>query len=381
MSSLRQRMGITVGCAVLAAGCAIDIEHEGPSRGPATPLERSADAWAQEALDNGEVAGLSVAVWHDGQLRFAKGYGLADIENDLPATAETVYRIGSITKQFTAAAIMQLIEQGQIGLDNDIGEYVEFPTDGNRVTVHQLLNHTSGIKSYTGLGEEWTSTIPLPATHESLLGLLSGKPFDFAPGDEWSYNNTGFYLLGVIIENVSGTSYSDYLDAQIFDPLGLDDTTYCDEKKLIARRAEGYENEDGELVNDDPIDMTQPFAAGALCSNVGDLLRWQRALEAGEVVSAESYDRMTTTAALNDGSDLDYGYGLGVGTLIDHRRIAHGGGINGFVTMASRYPDDDLSVVVLTNTAGSTAAQLEERIARAALELPEAEEDEEAGGP
>ncbi len=380
MSSLRHRVGIVVACAFLAPGCAIDIEHEGPSRGSASPLEQRTDTWANEALDSGDVAGLSIAVWQGGEMLFAKGYGLADIENDVAATAETVFRIGSITKQFTAAAIMQMVERGEVGLQDDIHDYVDFSTDGNTVTVHQLLNHTSGIKSYTGLGDAWTSTIPVAVTHADLFGLLAGHPFDFVPGDAWSYNNTGFYLLGVIIENVSGTSYSDYLDTQIFDPLGLDDTTYCDEKKLILRRAEGYENQDGELVNDDLIDMTHPFAAGALCSNVGDLLRWQRALENGEVVSVASYERMATPAALNDGSGLEYGYGLGVGMLDDHRRIAHGGGINGFVTMASRYPDDDLSVIVLTNTPSPTASQLEECIARAALGLPEAEE-EETGAP
>ena len=305
----------------------------------------------------------------------------ADLENGVLAAAETVYRIGSITKQFTAAAIMQLVERGKVALDDEIGEYVDFPTGGHRVTVHQLLNHTSGIKSYTGLGDVWTRTIPLPVTHEVLFGLLTDIPFDFAPGDEWRYNNTGFYLLGVIVENVTDKSYEEYLQQEVFDPLGLDDTSYCDEKKLIPHRAEGYESEDGELVNDDLIDMTHPFAAGALCSNVIDLLRWQQALERGEVVSAESYALMTTPTALNDSTETDYGYGIGVDTVEDHRRIAHGGGINGFVTMAARYPDDDLNVIVLTNTPGPTASDLEQRIARAALGLPEAPEDEEAEVP
>ncbi len=381
MSSLHRRLGIAAACAVSVLGCSIDIEHQGSSPRPISELESSADGWANEALDSGAVAGLSVAVSQGDELRFAKGYGSADLENNVPAAAETVYRIGSITKQFTAAAIMQLVERGDVVLENDIAEYVDFPTGDNRVTVHQLLNHTSGIKSYTGLGEEWTSTIPLAVTHDVLFGLLADQPFDFAPGDEWRYNNTGFYLLGVIVENVTDTSYADYLQQEIFDPLGLDSTSYCDEKKLIPHRAEGYENEDGDLVNDDLIDMTHPFAAGALCSNVLDLLRWQRALEDGEVVSEASYDLMSTPATLNDGAALDYGYGLGVDTLGDHRRVAHGGGINGFVTMAARYPDEDLSVIVLTNTPGPTAFQLEERIARAALGLPEAKENEEAEVP
>ncbi|HJO03367.1 MAG TPA: serine hydrolase domain-containing protein [Acidobacteriota bacterium] len=381
MSSLQRRVGIVAAWTLLAAGCSIDIEHQSSSPRAVSELESSTDRWANEAVDNGAVAGLSLAVRQGDKLQFAKGYGSADLENGVLAAAETVYRIGSITKQFTAAAIMQLVERGKVALDDEIGEYVDFPTGGHRVTVHQLLNHTSGIKSYTGLGDVWTRTIPLPVTHEVLFGLLTDIPFDFAPGDEWRYNNTGFYLLGVIVENVTDKSYEEYLQQEVFDPLGLDDTSYCDEKKLIPHRAEGYESEDGELVNDDLIDMTHPFAAGALCSNVIDLLRWQQALERGEVVSAESYALMTTPTALNDSTETDYGYGIGVDTVEDHRRIAHGGGINGFVTMAARYPDDDLNVIVLTNTPGPTASDLEQRIARAALGLPEAPEDEEAEVP
>lgn len=376
MTPSRRSLPIVFAAALALPGCSIDIDHQGPSRRPASELESSVDRWASEAIDSGAVAGLSVAVRQGDDLQFAKGYGSADLENNVPAAAETVYRIGSITKQFTAAAIMQLVERGDVVLESDIGEYVDFDTGDHRVTVDQLLNHTSGIKSYTGLGEAWTSTIPLPVTHDFLLGLVVNEPFDFAPGVEWRYNNTGYYLLGMIVENVTDSSYADYLQKEVFDPLELDGTSYCDEKRLIPHRAEGYENEDGALVNDDLIDMTHPFAAGALCSNVLDLLRWQRALEGGEVVTAASYERMTTPALLNDGSAQEYGFGLGVDTVGDHRRVAHGGGINGFVTMSARYPDDDLDVIVLTNTPGPTASDLETRIARAALGLPEAEDDE-----
>jgi CubicO group peptidase (beta-lactamase class C family) len=215
-------------------------------------------------------------------------------------------------------------------------------------------------------------------SHEDFLALILDKPFDFSPGDEWRYNNSGYYLLGMIVENVSGSSYAAYVEQTLVAPLGLKRTTYCDEKRLIPGRAEGYELEDGELVNDDPISMTQPFAAGSLCSTVLDLLRWQAALESGKVVSSGSYTRMTTVATLNDGEATRYGYGLGVGDLDGHLRVSHGGGINGFVTHLASYPDDDLRVVVLTNTPGPTATQLSEQIARYALGLPPpAAEDEE----
>ena len=360
---------LAVAATVLLPACALSVEHQPAGEG-VSDLEIQVDKWAEAALADGTVAGLSVAVEQDGELQLAKGYGMADLEQDVAADRSTVYRIGSITKQFTAAAIMQLVEAGQISLDAPIQEYVDFPTGDHEVTVEHLLHHTSGIKSYTSLGEEWARTIPLPVSHEEILALIVDKPFDFSPGDEWRYNNSGYYLLGMIVENVSGSSYAAYVEQTLVAPLGLKRTTYCDEKRLISGRAEGYEFEDGELVNDDPISMTQPFAAGSLCSTVLDLLRWQAALESGEVVNSGSYTRMTTVATLNDGEATRYGYGLGVGDLDGHLRVSHGGGINGFATYLASYPDDDLRVVVLTNTPGLTATQLSEQIARYALGLP-----------
>lgn len=201
------------------------------------------------------------------------------------------------------------------------------------------------------------------------MGLVSSKPFDFAPGEQYLYNNSGYYLLGMIIEQVTGESYRAYMQTDVFDRLGLAATTYCDERRIIKHRAEGYEHEDGELVNDEFLSMDQPFAAGALCSDVLDLLKWQRALEHGEVVSEASYRQMTTPGALIDGTRLEYGFGLSLGELEGHRRVRHGGGINGFRTMLARYPDDDLSIVVLTNTPGPTAGRVAERIARLVLGL------------
>ncbi len=200
--------------------------------------------------------------------------------------------------------------------------------------------------------------------------MVQGRPFDFEPGERYVYNNTGYYLLGVIVENVTDGTYADYIEVQLAAPLQLGSTLYCDERRLIPHRAEGYERVDDELLNDAPIDMTQPFAAGALCSSVDDLLRWQEALAGGEVVSADSYERMTSPGTLNDGSALEYGYGLSLGDLEGHRRVAHGGGINGFTTMLARYPDDELAIVVLTNTPGPTARQIEQRLAHQTLGLP-----------
>ena len=371
-------LGLAV-CTV--AACTVSVEQGRNSARPdGNDLESAIDELVAEALASGPVAGISVAVDQRGERLLAKGYGLADIENEVVAAQRTVYRIGSITKQFTAAAIMRLVEEGQVALGASLAEYApEFPTQGREVTIAQLLNHTSGIRSYTGLGEAFWSRSRLELSHEDLLGLVSNEPFDFEPGERWLYNNSGYYLLGVVIENVTGQTYAEHLQERFFGPLGLESTTYCDERRLIPHRAEGYAADEGKLFNDEPLSMSSPFAAGALCSTVEDLLVWQHALEAGEVVSPAAYAQMTTPLSLTDGSELSYGFGLGVGELEGHRKISHGGGINGFVTALARYPEDELSVVVLTNTEGPTAGQLEQQIARLVLglePLPEEPEDE-----
>lgn len=327
------------------------------------------DSLAAAALAEGPVASLAIAVKKGDDLLLARGYGYADVENDVRATAETVYRIGSITKQFTASSIMQLVEEGRIDLDHLMTEYLpDFPMQGHEVTIRHLLTHTSGIRSYTGLAS-WRPKMTLDLTDAELVALFENEPFDFEPGAEYRYNNSAFYLLGMIIEKVSGHTYREYLSANIFQPVGLTGSSYCDERPIIRGRAEGYETSNGELVNDAYLSMNQPGAAGALCSTVIDLLSWTSALRAGRVVTPESYARMTTDHTLNDGSAVGYGFGLGVGSLEGRSTVSHGGGINGFNTMLAHYPDSDLDVVVLSNTSGPHAGRVAEKIARWALGL------------
>ncbi len=333
-------------------------------------LVRKIDSLAEATLAQGPVAALSIAVKRGGDLLLVRGYGRADIENDVPATAETVYRIGSITKQFTAAAVMQLVEAGKIGLDDPMTTYLpDYPMQGHEVTIRQLLTHTSGIKSFTGLAD-WRPRSKLDLTDEELLTIFNVEPFDFAPGERFLYNNSGYYLLGVIIEKAVGETYREYLNAHLFGPLGLTGSSYCDERPIIRGRAEGYELVDGELLNDEYLSMNPPGAAGALCSTVLDLLSWTSALRTERVVSAASYRQMTTSGTLDDGSTTGYAFGLRVGELEEHPFVSHGGGINGFSTMLAHYPEADLDVVVLSNTAGGHPARIAETIARWALGAP-----------
>jgi D-alanyl-D-alanine carboxypeptidase len=336
-------------------------------------LVRYVDSVANAAVAERRTAGVSVAIVRSGKTVLAKGYGFADLENDVPATPETVYRIGSITKQFTAAGIMRLMEQGKLSLDDTLQKFLpHYNTQGNRVTVRHLLSHTSGIRSYTSMGPRWARTMRIDLAPDSLVAIFAGEPFDFKPGEQWRYDNSGYFLLGMIIERLSGKTYGQYLRDEFFTPLGLTGTIYCDQAPIIKHRAQGYEikppgGPGAQLINAEPLSMTQPYAAGSLCSTVTDLVAWTQALSSGKVVSPASYALMTTPGTLNDGKPLTYGFGLSTGALRGHRQVNHNGGINGFVSELHHYVDDSLITVVLTNTGAPTAPQLERLIARRAL--------------
>lgn len=314
--------------------------------------------------------GISIAVVRGSDTIALKGYGEADVENGVRVTDRSVFRIGSITKQFTSAAVMKLVEEGRVRLDAPLSEYLpDYAGPGRRVTVHQLLNHTSGIPSYTGLGERFWTRSRLDLTDEQMLEMFAGDSLEFEPGSRWAYNNSGYYLLGMLIEKVTGESYAEHVNRTQFGPLGLSQTLYCDEAPIVPHRAEGYDLADGRIVNAAPLSMRLPGAAGALCSTPRDLVRWTRALAGGRVVSADSYRRMTTPTSLTAGETREYGYGLVPGRFGDHESVAHGGGINGFNAYASHLPALDLTIVVLAN-GPTSAAGVHERITRAVLGLP-----------
>lgn len=311
--------------------------------------------------------GVSVAVIRAGRDTLVyKGYGLANVEHAVPATAQTVYRIGSISKQFTAALVMQLAEQNRLSLDDSIHRYVVgLPEAWLGVRVRHLLNHTGGIPAFErrwhvdGLKEE-------ALTPDSVVRLVDDEPLDFAPGTDWKYSNIGYTLLGLAIERVTGERYAEALESRILRPMGLTETRYCHLAPIIRHRASGYQQRDTGVVNADYTSMTAPYAAGSLCSTVGDLAAWNRALAGGRVVSADSWRRMTApdSAARSN----RYGYGVWVTEVEGRRAIRHNGGIQGFRADNAYLPDDSLSVTVLTNLAGPGPEALVADIVRAALE-------------
>lgn len=311
-------------------------------------LAAAIDDLLQKSYKPGE-PGASVIVVKDGKVVFRKGYGKANLELGVAIEPEMVFRLGSITKQFTAVAILMLAEQGKLSVGDEITKYLpDLPARGQKITIEHLLTHTSGIKSYTSL-PEWLSLWRKDMTLKELIDLFKDKPPDFAPGESWSYNNSGYILLGAIIEKASGQSYKDFIEKQIFAPLGMNHSFYDSTDRVIAGRVSGYSKGKEGFVNCAYLSMTQPYAAGSLMSSVDDLALWDAALNTEKLVKQESLKRAWTPAVLNNGKPTHYGYGWAMNSYEGHKIVAHGGGIHGFSTDAIRLPDDRVFVAVLTN--------------------------------
>ena len=308
-----------------------------------------ADSLVLTYLAESHAPGASFAVIRGTDTLAYGAYGLANVEAARAPTTATIYEIGSNTKQFTSAAIMKLVEQGRVKLDDDLSTYVpEFPLHGRHVSIRQLLTHTSGIHDYTS-SPEWPKTWGQVLSPDAIIKFVAADTFDFAPGTAYRYDNTGYVLLGMVIEKASGQKYAKYIDAQFFKPLGLRQTSYCPSRTSDPAFALGYTKGPNGIERAQFLDLSHPFAAGALCSSVGDFAKWQRALASGRAVSPASYALMSTADTLNNGRRINYGFGLVPGTFAGHATVSHTGGIPGFATAAAYVADDSLSIVVFTN--------------------------------
>lgn len=358
-STFSRRLGSGL-CALLAALLA--------AAGPCERLPvEEADALARSVVEDGRAAGLSVAILRGERALFARGYGRADLETGAPATERTLFRIASVTKRFTAYAILRLVEDGELALDAAIAELLPGqPAHLGGITVAQLLTHTSGIPDVTGLGERYWSQIAREVEPEEIVALVRFEPLDFQPGTGYAYSNTGYLLLGRIVERVSGLSYPEYLRRRVFEPLGLDDTVYCADAADHPRLARPYSMRDGSLQAAPAAHMSQGYSTGGVCATAEDVARFVRALHHGAVAPG-LHRRMTSPPTLPDGTRLSYGFGVGVGELGGHRLYFHGGGFFGADAQAVHFPEDDLTVVVLANTDGADAMRLENRISRLLL--------------
>lgn len=306
------------------------------------------DADVRAILARTNTPSAAIAVVRDGNVVYRKAYGYRDVERRLPAEADTFYEIGSITKQFTAAAILTLQEAGKLRIDDKLSKYLPDAPHADEVTLRQLLSHTSGLPEYFVDGPETERVATKPVTFDELLARVAGKPLDFSPGSRMTYNNTGYILLGRVIEVVSRQSYRDYVRKHLIEPAGMAHTHTVAEEAGLSNMAIGYRHNGSALERAPTIHESFGWSAGNLVSTLDDLEKWNRALAGGRIVSAASYAEMTTPVAITQGSS-DYGLGLFVDSVHDQPRIGHTGGTFGFTTANELFPKQRLRIIAFTN--------------------------------
>ena len=326
---------------------------------PLTPAQLSAiDTFVAGEMARKKIPGLELGIYSHGQILLAKGYGLANVELNVPVKPETIFQSGSVGKQFVSAAIMMLVEQGKLSLDDSITKYFPgAPPAWKPILLKNLLSHTSGLADYENEASFNDPTNPfylrLDFTEDQLMSKFYKLAIENAPGDKWNYRNVNYAILGILIGKVSGMFYGDYLAEHIFRPLGMAQTRIISDRDIIPNRAAGYELDDhGQLKNQVWVSPTfNSTGDGTLYFNVLDIAKWDAALYTTKLLKQSSLDRIWTVYPFNDGkpNPADYGFAWRIGTQSGHKRIEHSGAWQGFTCMISRYPDDGISVAVLTN--------------------------------
>jgi D-alanyl-D-alanine carboxypeptidase len=330
-----------------------------PMSGWAGPLPSSAEvaAYAERLMDEQKLGrdgpGVALLVARGDQLLYKGARGMASIELGVPLSAEQSFRIGSVTKQFGAAALLKLIDEGRAKLEDPLSKYLPSYPGGDKITLAQLLNHSSGVKSYTGIAGYMHNPIRRQLSTEQLVAEFKDQPVDFAPGQGWAYNNSGYVLVGAVVEAISGKPWHQYIDEALLRPQKIASVRFPGEDGLIKGMAQGYSGEAGSGYKQAGLlSMTQPHAAGALVSDLEGLWRWNQALHGGKLISPESYKRMTTPEGAAIKSPMRYGYGLGVDQLRGQAMLQHGGGIHGFSSTLNYLPTSKTTVIALRNSDG-----------------------------
>lgn len=318
--------------------------------------QRSIDSFVIGELARQRIPGLALGVYSRGRILLAKGYGLSSVELNAPVKPETVFQSGSVGKQFVSAAIMMLVEEGKLSLDDSITKFFpDAPEAWKPILIKNLLSHTSGLSEYESddrTGPNGPFYLRLDFTEDELVKKIEALPIEWSPGSSWAYRNTNYVLLGVIIHKITGMRYDEFLAERIFKPLGMTSTRLISEHDIIPNRAAGYQIDDGQLKNQDWVSPTfNSTADGALYFNVLDLAKWDEALYGTKLLKQSSLDRIWTVYPLNNGKPNPAGYGFAweIGAQNGHKRIEHGGAWQGFTCNIARYPDNSLTVVVLTN--------------------------------
>jgi CubicO group peptidase (beta-lactamase class C family) len=325
------------------------------------------DEYVQGEMQTQQIPGLSLAVMESGRVVLAKGYGLANVELQVPVKPETIFQSGSMGKQFTATAVAMLVAEGKLRLDDKVSKYfTNAPISWKDVTVRELLTHTGGFANYFPKDFDMRRDY----TEDELLDQIGKTPLAFSPGDKWSYSNLGYMTLGILIHRVSGQFYGDFLQERIFRPLGMDTARIISEADIIPNRAAGYHLVENKLKNQEWVSPTMNSTAdGSLYLSVLDMAKWDAALYTDKLLKESALEEMWTPVKLNDGTTHGYGFGWQVGEIRGHRIIEHGGAWQGFRSYIARYPADKLTVVVFANLAPSKPGIIAHQVA--ALYNPE----------
>lgn len=345
---------------LFAAPCAAELSQS------ESGVSARVDEFVKAEMQKQHIPGISLAVVKDGRIILARGYGLANVEHQVAVKPETVFQSGSVGKQFTAVAVMMLVEEGKIGLDDKISKYFRDAPDGwKSITVRHLLTHTSGTTDYP---EDFD--FRRDYTEDELLKRAEAIKLAFPPGDKWSYSNMGYVTLGILIGKVTGKFYGDFLRERIFKPLGMTTARIINEADIVANRAAGYHLVKGELKNQEWVSPAlNTTADGSLYLTVYDMAKWDAALYTEKLLKKSSLEQMWTPVRLNNGKTHPYGFGWMLGQVRGRRIIEHGGAWQGFKSFIARYVDDKLTVILFANLAQAK----QERIAHgvAAIYNPE----------
>jgi len=331
-------------------------------------LEKEIDEIVSSAYIDSE-PGVAILVAKNGQSIYRKAFGKANLELDVAMKPENIFELASITKQFTAVAILMLEEKGKLKVEDSLTKFIpDYPTKGKKITIHHLLNHTSGIKSYTSMGLSELARKDMTPTE--LIDYFKNEPMDFDPGEKYQYNNSGYILLGHIIEVVTKDTYENFIENQIFKPLGMISSRYGSMIELIKNRATGYQKDDKGFRNADYLSLTLPYAAGSLMSTIDDMLKWQNSLKTHKLIKKESLDKAINGSTLNNGKKIEYGYGLSKGKLQGSVSYQHSGGIFGYTTNGIYLINEDVYVIGLSNCSCNDIGAITTKIAALVIDKP-----------
>jgi len=329
-------------------------------------IDQKIDSLIQSAFKQAGPGGVFL-VAQKGEPIYKKAFGQANLELEVKVNTNSIFQIGSITKQFTAIAILMLEAQGKLNVNDPISNYIPSYPNGNTITIHHLLTHTSGIKDFTKM-KTISDIAQKEMTPKQIVDFFKNEPVDFIPGEKFSYNNSGYVILGYIIELTSGETYEDFINKNIFEKLGMTNSLYASDRKVIKNRAYGYHKKSSGYVNKTVINFSVPFSSGSLMSTLDDLLKWQNALNKSLLLNSKQQTKAFTNHKLNNGQQIDYGYGWHLENSNGIVTREHGGSIFGFKSMAVYIPSEDIYVVGFSNCDCNSPTQLVKDIAQLALE-------------